>query len=295
MDRKKEEIKALIITGLSGAGKTQAANCLEDLGYFCVDNLPPTLIPKFTELTSQSEGVKQVAFVVDVRGGRFFNDLSQALEELARQGINYTILFLEASDEVLIRRFKESRRKHPLSHQGPLPEAIKLEKQMLQELRGQADTIITTSNLNVHQLKEELVRLYSEGEAGKITVTVFSFGYKFGLPLDSDLVFDVRFLTNPKYVDELSHLTGEESEVIDYVMEPELTRSFLTRLMNFLEFLLPYYVKEGKAHLVVAIGCTGGQHRSVVVANYVGQEVRKMGYRTIIKHRDLAKYKDNGL
>ncbi len=295
MDRKKEEIKALIITGLSGAGKTQAANCLEDLGYFCVDNLPPTLIPKFTELTSQSEGVKQVAFVVDVRGGRFFNDLSQALEELARQGINYTILFLEASDEVLIRRFKESRRKHPLSHQGPLPEAIKLEKQMLQELRGQADTIITTSNLNVHQLKEELVRLYSEGEAGKITVTVFSFGYKFGLPLDSDLVFDVRFLTNPKYVDELSNLTGEESEVIDYVMEPELTRSFLTRLMNFLEFLLPYYVKEGKAHLVVAIGCTGGQHRSVVVANYVGQEVRKMGYRTIIKHRDLAKYKDNGL
>ncbi len=295
MDRKKEEIKALIITGLSGAGKTQAANCLEDLGYFCVDNLPPTLIPKFTELTSQSEGVKQVAFVVDVRGGRFFNDLSQALEELARQGINYTILFLEASDEVLIRRFKESRRKHPLSHQGPLPEAIKLEKQMLQELRGQADTIITTSNLNVHQLKEELVRLYSEGEAGKITVTVFSFGFKFGLPLDSDLVFDVRFLTNPKYVDELSHLTGEESEVIDYVMEPELTRSFLTRLMNFLEFLLPYYVKEGKAHLVVAIGCTGGQHRSVVVANYVGQEVRKMGYRTIIKHRDLAKYKDNGL
>ncbi len=295
MDRKKEEIKALIITGLSGAGKTQAANCLEDLGYFCVDNLPPTLIPKFTELTSQSEGVKQVAFVVDVRGGRFFNDLSQALEELARQGINYTILFLEASDEVLIRRFKESRRKHPLSHQGPLPEAIKLEKQMLQELRGQADTIITTSNLNVHQLKEELVRLYSEGEAGKITVTVFSFGFKFGLPLDSDLVFDVRFLANPKYVDELSHLTGEESEVIDYVMEPELTRSFLTRLMNFLEFLLPYYVKEGKAHLVVAIGCTGGQHRSVVVANYVGQEVRKMGYRTIIKHRDLAKYKDNGL
>ncbi len=295
MDRKKEEIKALIITGLSGAGKTQAANCLEDLGYFCVDNLPPTLIPKFTELTSQSEGVKQVAFVVDVRGGRFFNDLSQALEELARQGINYTILFLEASDEVLIRRFKESRRKHPLSHQGPLPEAIKLEKQMLQELRGQADTIITTSNLNVHQLKEELVRLYSEGEAGKITVTVFSFGFKFGLPLDSDLVFDVRFLANPKYVDELSHLTGEESEVIDYVMEPELTRSFLTRLMNFLEFLLPYYVKEGKAHLVVAIGCTGGQHRSVVVANYVGQEVRKMGYRTIIKHRDLARYKDNGL
>lgn len=295
MDQKKEVITALIITGVSGAGKTQAANCLEDLGYFCVDNLPPALIPKFTELSSQSEGVKQVAFVVDVRGGRFFNDLSRALEELTNQGIKHNILFLEAGDNVLIRRFKESRRKHPLAHKGPLPEAIKLEKQMLQELRGQADTIIDTSNLNVHQLKEELVRLYSEGEEGLITVTVFSFGFKFGLPLDSDLVFDVRFLPNPKYVDELSHLTGEESGVIDYVMEPRLTRSFLRRLMNFLGFLLPHYVKEGKSNLVMAIGCTGGQHRSVVVAEYVGQAVRKMGYRTIIKHRDLEKYKGNGL
>jgi len=293
MDREKEEITALIITGVSGAGKTQAANCLEDLGYFCVDNLPPALIPKFTELSSQSEGVKHVAFVVDVRGGRFFNDLSRALDELASQGVYYTILFLEAADDVLIRRFKESRRKHPLSHNGPLPEAIRLEKEMLQELRGQADTIIDTSNLNVHQLKEELVRLYSHGEEGRITITVFSFGFKFGLPLDSDLVFDVRFLPNPKYVDRLSHRTGEETEVVDYVMESRLTRSFLRRLMYFLKFLLPHYVKEGKTHLVVAIGCTGGQHRSVVVADYVGQEVRKMGYRTIIKHRDLEKYKGN--
>lgn len=295
MDREKEVIKALVITGLSGAGKTQAANCLEDLGYFCVDNLPPSLIPKFTELSSQSEGVKNVAFVVDVRGGRFFNDLSRALEELAVQGVNYNILFLEAGDNVLIRRFKESRRRHPLQLNRPLPEAIKLEKQMLEELRGQADTIIDTSNLNVHQLKEELVRLYSEGEEGLITVTVFSFGFKFGLPLDSDLVFDVRFLPNPKYIDELSHQTGEDPGVIDYVMEPRLTRSFLRRLMNFLKFLLPHYVKEGKSNLVVAIGCTGGQHRSVVVADYVGQAVREMGYRTIIKHRDLEKYKGNSL
>ncbi|MGE5543529.1 MAG: RNase adapter RapZ [Bacillota bacterium] len=295
MDRKEEKIKALVITGLSGAGKTQAANCLEDLGYFCVDNLPPALIPKFTELSSQSEGVKNVAFVVDVRGGRFFNDLSRALEELAIQGVNYNILFLEAGDNVLIRRFKESRRRHPLQQNRPLPEAIKLEKEMLEELRGQADTIIDTSNLNVHQLKEELVRLYSEGEEGLITVTVFSFGFKFGLPLDSDLVFDVRFLPNPKYVDELSRQTGEDPGVISYVIEPRLTRHFLRRLMNFLKFLLPHYVKEGKSNLVVAIGCTGGQHRSVVVADYVGHAVREMGYRTIIKHRDLEKYRDNAL
>ncbi|MGI6514620.1 MAG: RNase adapter RapZ [Syntrophomonadales bacterium] len=295
MDGKKEAIKALVITGLSGAGKTQAANCLEDLGYFCVDNLPPALIPKFTELSSQSEGVKNVAFVVDVRGGKFFNDLFRALEELSAQGVNYDILFLEAGDEVLIRRFKESRRRHPLQDSKPLPEAIKLEKQMLEELRGQADTIIDTSSLNVHQLKEELVRLYSEGEAGLITITVFSFGFKFGLPLDSDLVFDVRFLPNPKYVDELSHRTGEDPRVISYVMEPRVTRSFLRRLMNFLKFLLPHYVGEGKSNLVMAIGCTGGQHRSVVVADYVGNEVRRMGYRTIIKHRDLDKYKGNEL
>ena len=295
MDRIKEAIKALVITGLSGAGKTQAANCLEDLGYFCVDNLPPALIPKFTELSSQSEGVKDVAFVVDVRGGRFFNDLFRALEELVVQGVKYNILFLEAGDSVLIRRFKESRRRHPLQQNRPLPEAIKLEKEMLEELRGQADTIIDTTNLNVHQLKEEMVRLYSEGEEGLITMTVLSFGFKFGLPLDSDLVFDVRFLTNPKYIDELSHQTGKDPGVISYVMEPRLTRSFLRRLMNFVKFLLPHYVKEGKSNLVLAIGCTGGQHRSVVVADYVGHAVREMGYRTIIKHRDLDKYRDNSL
>jgi UPF0042 nucleotide-binding protein len=228
---------------------------------------------------------------VDVRGGRFFNDLSRALEELAVQGVNYNILFLEAGDNVLIRRFKESRRRHPLQQNRALPEAIKLEKEMLEELRGQADTIIDTTNLNVHQLKEELVRLYSEGEEGLITVTVFSFGFKFGLPLDSDLVFDVRFLPNPKYIDELSHQTGQDPGVISYVMEPRLTRSFLRRLMYFLKFLLPHYVKEGKSNLVMAIGCTGGQHRSVVVADYVGRAVREMGYRTIIKHRDLEKYR----
>ncbi|NLV16253.1 MAG: RNase adapter RapZ [Syntrophomonadaceae bacterium] len=293
MDREKEKNEVLIITGLSGAGKTQAANCLEDLGYFCVDNLPPALIPKFTELSKQSEGVKKVAFVVDVRGGQFFNDLFRTLTELEQDGTSHSILFLEASDEILIRRFKESRRKHPLSVGERITDAIKLEREMLGELRSQADLIIDTSNLNVHQLKEELVRIYSQEQEGFMTITVVSFGFKFGLPLDADLVFDVRFMANPKYVDELSHLTGEDSGVVDYVMEPRLTRSFLRRLINFMRFLLPNYTQEGKSHLVVGIGCTGGQHRSVVVANYLSGEVRKMGYRTLTKHRDLDKYKGN--
>ena len=293
MDRETKKNEVLIITGLSGAGKTQAANCLEDLGYFCVDNLPPALIPKFTELSKQSEGVKKVAFVVDVRGGRFFNDLFQTLSELEQDGTSHSILFLEASDDILIRRFKESRRKHPLSVGERITDAIKLEREMLSELRSQADLIIDTSNLNVHQLKEELMRIYSQEQEGFMTITVVSFGFKFGLPLDADLVFDVRFLANPKYVDELSHLTGDDSRVIDFVMESHLTKSFLRRVINFLRFLLPHYIQEGKSHLVVGIGCTGGQHRSVVVANYVSREIQKMGYRTLKKHRDLDKYKGN--
>lgn len=292
MDWEEEKLEALIITGLSGAGKTQAANCLEDLGYFCVDNLPPALIPKFTELSNQSEGrVRKVAFVVDVRGGRFFNDLFRALDELHAQGVGYGILFLEASQDVLIRRFKESRRQHPLSPNGQIPEAIVQEKKMLEELRGHATTIIDTTSLNVHQLKEELVRLYSQGDEGPLTVTVVSFGYKFGLPLDSDLVIDVRFLPNPNYIDHLAHLTGEDREVANYVLKPQVTKSFLRRLLGFMKFLLPYYIQEGKTHLVLAIGCTGGQHRSVVLTEYIGSQIKKHGYRTIVKHRDLDKYK----
>ncbi|MGE5417542.1 MAG: RNase adapter RapZ [Acidobacteriota bacterium] len=293
MDREEEKLKVLIITGLSGGGKTQAANCLEDLGYFCVDNLPPALIPKFTELSNQAEGrVKKVAFVVDVRGGRFFDNLSLALEELNKQGLTYEILFLEAKDEVILRRFKESRRKHPLSTNGAVPEAIQQEKKMLEELRGQANTIIDTSNLNVHQLKDELLRLYGQqDDQGLITVTTVSFGYKFGLPMDADLIMDVRFLPNPNYVPELSHLTGEDKGVVGYVMGFPVTRNFLRKFVSFLKFLVPEYVKEGKTHLVLAIGCTGGQHRSVALTNYVGKQLQKLGYHTIIKHRDLEKYR----
>lgn len=292
---REERPRILIITGLSGGGKTQAANCLEDLGYFCVDNLPPALIPKFTELIQQSRGaIQRVAFVIDVRGGEFFGDLFNALDELKSQGVSVEILFLEARDDVLVRRFKESRRKHPLDRDGDLPEAIRREQHMLQELRGQAHTVIDTSDINVHQLKEQLVRLYGQASEGPITVTVLSFGYKFGLPMDSDMVIDVRFLPNPNYVENLHSLTGRDAEVTGYVLAFDVTRDFLEKFMELLEFLLPHYVKEGKTHLVVAIGCTGGQHRSVVIADYIGQYLQEKGYHTIIKHRDLPKYRGNG-
>lgn len=286
-------LEVLIITGLSGAGKTQAANCLEDMGYFCVDNLPPALIPKFTELVNQSEGrIRKVALVLDVRGGRFFQDLFKALEETVRQGIVYRILFLEATEEVLVARFKESRRRHPLSRNGELLESIRREKEMLEDLRGRASLIIDTSNLTVHQLKEELLKLYGPSKTGLFNVTAVSFGYKFGLPSDADIVMDVRFLPNPNYVDELSELTGEDQRVAEYVMKWPVTQDFLSRFVDLLEFLLPCYAREGKSHLVLAIGCTGGQHRSVVLTEYVGKKIADMGYETIVKHRDLPRYKE---
>jgi len=288
-----KDLEVLIITGLSGAGKTQAVNCLEDLGYFCVDNLPPALVSKFTELSAQLEGNKmKVAFVIDVRGGQFFNDLFAVLDDLERQGIKHQILFLEASDEVLLRRFKESRRKHPLAPSGRLVEAIRLERKMLQELRGRANVIIDTSAMSVSKLKEELTRLFgSDDDKDVMTITVVSFGYKLGLPMDADLVMDVRFLPNPNYEPDLHYLTGEDDEVKKYVLGSETTRSFLRRFLNLLKFLLPFYVREGKTHLVLAVGCTGGQHRSVVLADYIGKQLRKLGYRVILKHRDVERYK----
>ncbi len=288
-----KDIEVLIITGLSGAGKTQAANCLEDMGYFCVDNLPPALVTKFTELSVQLEGNRmKAAFVMDVRGGHFFNDLLNVLDDLDKQGIRYQMLFLEASDEVLLRRFKESRRKHPLAPSGRLIEAIRLERKMLEDLRGRANVIIDTSTMSVSKLKEELTRLFgSDDEKDVLTITVMSFGYKLGLPMDADLVMDVRFLPNPNYEPDLHHLTGEDEQVKNYVLASETTRSFLRRFLNLLKFLLPFYIAEGKTHLVVAMGCTGGQHRSVVLADYIGSQLRRLGYRVIIKHRDVERYK----
>ncbi len=260
--------------------------------YYCVDNLPPALLTKFIELSLQSEGkIDNVALVIDARGGEFFADLSRALDDLKQEQIPYEILFLEAADEVLIRRFKESRRRHPLSTTWRLEEAIQAEKNMLEELRGSANVVIDTSALTPRELKEKLNGLYSHRQTHGFTVNVLSFGYKSGIPIDSDIVIDVRFIPNPFYKPLMRHMTGEDREVIDYVLESNITKSFSRRFLNLLKFLIPHYVNEGKTNLALSIGCTGGQHRSVVLASYIGEQLKQMGYNIITRHRDLAKYK----
>jgi len=292
MGEEKQRLHVLIITGLSGAGKTQTINSLEDMGYYCVDNLPPALLLKFVEMALQSEGrLERVALVIDVRGKDFFQDFSEALEELEHNRITYEILFLEAADDVLVRRFKESRRPHPLGNEDSLLESIKTERSLLEEFRGRANIIVDTSNLAPRILKEKLQGLYSDSNNRGFTVNIVSFGYKWGIPLDSDIVMDVRFLANPYYDPVMRNLTGEDGEVIDYVLNMPVTRSFTRRFLNLLKYLIPNYLQEGKANLAVAIGCTGGQHRSVVLADYIGKQLKKMGYSVFIRHRDIEKYK----
>lgn len=291
MEQKGTGLQILIITGMSGAGKTQVVNCLEDMDYYCVDNLPPTLLNKFIELGMQSEGkVDKVALVIDVRGGEFFQDMSAALDELAARDISYEILFMEASDEVLIRRFKESRRRHPLTSDRLL-DSIRLERSILEELRGKANFVIDTSGLTPRELKEKLTSMYTERQSGGFSVNVISFGYKLGIPLDSDIVIDVRFLPNPFYDPTMKDMTGQDLPVINYVLEHTVTRSFTRRFLNLLKFLIPNYIKEGKTNLSLSVGCTGGQHRSVVLADYIGKQLRNIGYYVIIKHRDIHRYK----
>lgn len=292
MGKKGEKLRILIITGLSGAGKTSVINCLEDLGYYCVDNLPPVLLTKFVELSLQSESnLEKVALVIDVRGGEFFCDLSYALGELERAGLAYEILFLTASDEVLICRFKETRRRHPLADEWRLQDAIIAERTMLEELLGKANVIIDTSKITPKELKEKLIGLYSERHSGGFCLNILSFGYKHGIPLDSDIIMDVRFLPNPFYDPVMKNMTGQDEEVWNYVLNFSVTRIFCDRFLDLLKYLIPYYMKEGKTNLAVAIGCTGGQHRSVVLADFFGNQLKQMGYIVISKHRDISKYR----
>ena len=286
-----EHIRFILITGLSGAGKTQAIQSLEDLGYFCVDNLPPTLIPKFAELCSQSGGkLKDVALVCDVRGGEYFPELFDALNNLVDIGMNYEILFLEARDEVLIRRYKETRRRHPLATQGSIIEGIREERLLLEKIRGNADRIIDTSNYSPPELKKEITKHYSQHKIkGNILVTLVSFGFKYGLPLDADLVLDVRFLPNPHYVPSLQPLTGQDADVQKYVNQWSITGKFMKKTKDLLDFLLPCYVKEGKSQLVVAVGCTGGKHRSVVIGEQLLDFISKLQYQVTLEHRDIGK------
>ncbi len=280
----------VIITGLSGAGKSRAIQSLEDMGFFCVDNLPPSLLPQFAEMCSQSDQLRRVALVMDIRGGEFFDEISTALRTLEEMGFIYHILFLEASEETLVRRFKETRRRHPLAPHGRILEGIREERKMLDELRGRAHRIIDTSDISPQRLREELQQVFDSDEGlARLIIGIVSFGYKHGLPLDADLVFDVRFLPNPFYVDSLREKPGTEAEVEQYIMKWPLSQRFMRRFIGFIEFILPNFLTEGKSQLTIAIGCTGGLHRSVVVANRLASRLREGGHTVIVEHRDVGK------
>lgn len=281
-----EEMRIVIITGLSGAGKSKAVECMEDLGYYCIDNLPPQLMNDFVSLGGND--IKKVAFVMDIRGGEFFDDLKNGIEELKQTGIHYSIVFLEASEEVLIRRYKETRRIHPVSKDGNILDGILKEKEKLKGIRDIADYIIDTSDLTTAQLKTELKKIFDIGEnVENLTITITSFGYKNGIPLDSDIVLDVRFLPNPFYLRSLKNLTGNNRKVKEYVLKWPESKAFIEKSYDLIQFLIPYYIREGKSQLVMAFGCTGGQHRSVVLANEFYNRLSQEGKRVILHHRDL--------
>jgi UPF0042 nucleotide-binding protein len=279
----------LIITGMSGAGKSLCIKYFEDIGYFCVDNMPPSLIPKFAEVCSQGK-MEKVALTIDIRGGMMFLDLIPALSQLTEIGIPYKILFLDATDAVLIKRFKETRRMHPLSPDGRVQDGIEEERRILQPVKEKTDYVIDTSNLLPKQLREEIVSLFVEGKTFQgLIVNVVSFGFKYGIPMDCDLVFDVRFIPNPFYIPELKEKTGMDKEVYTYVMSFPESKLFLKSLHDMITFLLPYYVKEGKSQLVIGIGCTGGKHRSVTIANQLSDSLKVKGYSVVYQHRDIER------
>jgi RNase adapter protein RapZ len=277
-----------IITGMSGAGRSEAANVLEDLGFFVIDNLPPMLIGKVSELARGQENPVRYGLVVDVRSGDFLHDLGAAINELRRQGARTRVLFLDADDTALVRRYEASRRRHPLSVTERVSDGIARERALLEPLKGDADVIVDTSNLNVHQLRDRLHELFGDRDATTgLQVNVVSFGYKHGLPLDVDMVFDCRFMPNPHWVDELRPRTGLDAAVRDYVMAQEGTQEFLDELDRLLRLTLPRYEREGKAYLSIGVGCTGGRHRSVVIAEQLAEMLRQHGTRSVVHHRDM--------
>ena len=283
-------MRLVIVTGMSGSGKRTAMKMLEDVGFYCVDNLPVALIEKFVELIAMPNSeVNKVALGVDVRADQSFDGVCRILEKLKENGYLFEILFLEASDAVLLKRYKETRRLHPLSPKGRVEEGIHKERETLEEIRRKADYIIDTSKLLTRELKEEIDNIFIHNkEYNSLIVSILSFGFKNGIPADADLVFDVRFLPNPFYIDELKHKTGNDKEVQDYVMEFPEASEFLGKLVDMLDFLIPNYVKEGKHQLVVGIGCTGGKHRSVTLANELYAKMKDHGtYGTKLYHRDI--------
>lgn len=285
------QLNLVIVSGLSGSGKSHALKAFEDAGYFCIDNLPPALIPTFVELCNQQGGeISNVALGVDVRERVFFSDLVGTLERVRSLGYAIRLLFLEARDEVLVRRFSESRRPHPLLPHLPVLEGVRFEKERVAELRRHADRIIDTSDLTVHELRELLTKEFSRGPATRrLTVTLLSFGYKFGVPYDIDLLFDVRFLKNPFFVPDLKPLPGDDPRVRAFVLSDPDAVALLAQLESMLKFLIPLYQREQRSYLTIAIGCTGGRHRSVAIAGRLRESLGAIGHEVILKHRDLQK------
>ncbi|GGB53968.1 RNase adapter RapZ [Virgibacillus dakarensis] len=292
MSNTEQETKLVIITGMSGAGKTVVVQSFEDLGYYCVDNLPPALLPKFLELMRDAtNNIQRVALVMDLRGREFFDSLFEALDILGEEDwLEEHIIFLDAKDEELVTRYKETRRSHPLAVGGLPLNGIKQERKILDELRGRAQRVIDTTNLKPRELREKILKAYTEEKQEIFSVHMVSFGFKYGVPIDADLMFDVRFLPNPHYVSHLQPLTGLNQEVSSYVFKWSETRKFIEKVLDLLQFMLPQYKKEGKSQLVVAIGCTGGQHRSVALAEHFAKQLSS-GYITHITHRDIDKRK----
>jgi RNase adapter protein RapZ len=284
-------MEIIIVTGMSGAGKSQAIKTLEDVGIFCIDNLPASLIPTVADLCAHSaQRIDRVAFVSDAREGEFLGPLQEVLAALRERGHAVRVIFLEANDQVLLRRFSETRRPHPLAPQGPVLQGIHRERQRMAELKAEAEMVLDTSDLTIHDLRRLLVGTFlNDRPGGKMTVTFVSFGYRNGLPPDADLIFDLRCLPNPHFRDELRPLTGRDTEVAQFLLDDPGAQTYLDQLWIFLRFALPYYLNEGRAYLTIALGCTGGRHRSVSAAEYLARRFQTEGHEVGVRHRDIEK------
>ncbi|ESK65793.1 RNase adapter RapZ [Abiotrophia defectiva] len=288
-----DTLELVIITGMSGAGKTVAVQSFEDLGYFCIDNMPPTLLPTFWELVKESGKISRIALVIDLRSRDFFNEVDSLIATLDNtQLVTTRIIFLDSSDSVLVSRYKETRRNHPLAPDGRVSEGIAKERELLMDLRTRAQIIIDTSDISPRQLRERLIKDFATKDYQTFHVEVMSFGFKYGVPIDADIIWDVRFLPNPHYIPELRPQTGMDAPVYDYVMKQPETQAFYSKLIDVIEFCLPGYKKEGKSSVTIAIGCTGGKHRSVAIAERIANHLKTDNYAVNISHRDYMKKKE---
>lgn len=288
-----DTLELVIITGMSGAGKTVAVQSFEDLGYFCIDNMPPTLLPTFWELVKESGKISRIALVIDLRSRDFFNEVDSLIATLDNtQLVTTRIIFLDSSDSVLVSRYKETRRNHPLAPDGRVSDGIVRERELLMDLRTRAQIIIDTSDISPRQLRERLIKDFATKDYQTFHVEVMSFGFKYGVPIDADIIWDVRFLPNPHYIPELRPQTGMDAPVYDYVMKQPETQAFYSKLIDVIEFCLPGYKKEGKSSVTIAIGCTGGKHRSVAIAERIANHLKTDNYAVNISHRDYMKKKE---